>query len=436
MKTKFYISIILVILNIEFNYAQVPAAPQSKSILLLGGIAHIGTGQVIPNSAIGFKNGKIELVADATVIKFDKSQWEEIIDVSGKHVYPGIIAPNITLGLREMDAVRASNDYQESGSTNPNVHSLIAFNTDSRLIPTVRSNGILLTQATPRGGYISGTSSVMALDGWNWEDAVYKSDDGIHMNWPRLMVPTGWTDDGPTGWEKNKNYDKAVIAINKFFSDAKAYCEQTSVTEKNLRFEAMRGVYDGSRNLYVNASNVREITEALQFCVKAGVKKPVLVGGTDSYMVTDLLKQYNIPVILGRVHSLPARVDEDIDMPFKTPSLLKEAGILYCLSNEGDMEAMGARNLPFQAGTTAAYGLSKEEALMSITLNTAKILGIDKTYGSLEVGKDAILFVSTGDALDMKSNNIEQAFIRGAKVDLDNQQKQLYNKYKTKYGLK
>jgi imidazolonepropionase-like amidohydrolase len=153
-------------------------------------------------------------------------------------------------------------------------------------------------------------------------------------------------------------------------------------------------------------------------------------------MVTDLLKENNVSVMVGRVHELPDRIDDDVDQPFKLPALLHKAGVLFCLNNEGDMEAMGARNLPFMAGTTAAYGLTKEEALMSVTLNTAKILGIEKTTGSLETGKDANLFISSGDALDMKSNNVEKAFVKGKSIDLDNEQKALYEKYKKKYGLK
>jgi imidazolonepropionase-like amidohydrolase len=125
-----------------------------------------------------------------------------------------------------------------------------------------------------------------------------------------------------------------------------------------------------------------------------------------------------------------------VDLPYKLPYLLQKAGVLFCLQNEGGMEAMGTRNLPFIAGTSAAYGLTKEQAVKSISLNAAKILGIDKTCGSIEVGKDATLFVSTGDALDMMYNNVEYAFIKGKAIDLNNDQKELYEKYKKKFNLK
>ncbi|MDF2437439.1 MAG: putative amidohydrolase [Bacteroidota bacterium] len=411
---------------------------QSKGILITNATAHIGNGQVIENSLIGIKDGKITLVADATTAKLDKSAYEEIIDASGKHVYPGMIAPNSTLGLTEIDAVRATNDFREVGATLPNIRSLIAFNTDSKIIPTVRTNGVLLAQVTPRGGLVSGTSSIMMLDGWNWEDAAYKIDDGIHINWPRIQSRKYLDDDNiyPGPYEKNKNYNNQANELKKLFSDAKAYNETESKEEKNLRFEAMKGLFNGSQTLFIHVNNVKEIIEAVNFAKTNSISKISLVGGKDSWMVTDLLKANNVSVVVSRVHDLPDRPEDDVDMPFKLPSLLQKEGILFCLNNEGDMEAMGTRNLPFMAGTAAAYGLSKEEALTAVTLNAAKILGIDKITGSIETGKDANLFISTGDALDMRGNNIEKAFLKGSSIDLNNDQKVLYEKYKKKYGMK
>jgi imidazolonepropionase-like amidohydrolase len=413
------------------------AFAQPKSILLIDGTAHLGNDSVIQNSVIGIKDGKIVLVTNTTAT-FNKSDYNEVINISGKHVYPGIIAPSSTLGLTEMEAVRASNDFREVGTLLPNVRSLIAYNTDSKVTPTVRSNGILLAQITPRGGLISGTSSILMLDGWNWEDAVYKADDGIHINWPRMQSHKLLNEDsdefGP--YEKNKEYIKQVDELDLLIANAKAYNKTTIQEEKNLRFEALKGVFSGSQRVYIHADNVKEITEAINFVKRNELKKAVIVGGQESWMVTDLLKENNISVILARVHRLPQHPEEDVDMPYKLPYLLQKAGVLFCLGNEGDMEAMGARNLPFMAGTAAAYGLTKEQALGSITLNTAKILGIDKTTGSIEPGKDATLFISTGDALDMRTNNVEKAYIKGKTIDLNNDQKALYEKYKNKYGLK
>jgi len=410
-------------------------ATAQKSTLISNATLHIGNDSVIVNSFVGIKEGKIVLVADATTAKIDASAYEIKIEASGKHLYPGIIAPNSTLGLREADAVRASNDYDEVSGILPNIRAAIAYNTDSKIIPTIRSNGILLAQITPRGGLVSGTSSIVKLDGWNWEDALYKVDDGVHINWPRMMTRKYDEDGGLITTEKNKNYDKQTNDLIKLFADAKAY-NSSANSEKNIRFEAMNGLFDGTKNLFIHADNIKEITESIIAFKKAGITKIILVGGKDSWLITDFLKENNIPVIVSKVHDLPERAEEDVDLPYKLPYLLNKAGILFCLNNEGGMEAMGARNIPFLAGTAAAYGLTKEQALKSITLNTAKILGIDKTTGSIEVGKDATLFISTGDALDMKSNNVEKAFINGKEIDLNNSQKELYEKYKAKYELK
>ncbi|MGZ4057658.1 MAG: amidohydrolase family protein [Bacteroidia bacterium] len=411
---------------------------QTKSILIMNGTAHLGTDSVIQNSIIGIKNGKIVLVADAKTANFDKAAYDEVVDATGKQIYPGIIAPNSTLGLFEIESVRATLDYREIGTTLPNVRSLIAYNTDSKIIPTVRTNGILLAQVTPRGGLVSGTSSIVALDGWNWEDAAYKVDDGIHINWPKIVSRKFLDEDNiyPGPWEKNKDYVKQTEDLKKLFADAKAYNESNTIIEKNLRFEAMRGIFNGTQTLFIHSNNVKEIVEAVNFAKQFQLKRVALVGGRDSWMVTDLLKENNISVVVSRVHDLPEHPEDDVDLPYKLPYLLQKAGILFCLNNEGDMEEMGTRNMPFYAGTAAAYGLTKEQALRSITLNTAKILGIDKTTGSIEVGKDANIFISTGDALDMRTNNVTLALIRGVSIDLNNDQKALYEKYKKKYGLK
>ncbi len=409
------------------------AEAQNKSVLLMNGTAHLGNGTVIENSVIGIKDGMIVLVADAQTIRLKSLAFDTIIQIAGRQVYPGLIAPNSTLGLTEIEAVRAMNDFAEVGFIIPNVRTLIAYNTDSKLIPTLRFNGVLIAQATPRYGMLSGTSSIFELDGWNWEDALLKADDGVHLNFPEFPVERA---PGDTSLHERKiNYDKQKLELKKFFLDAKAYNEEEKHEEKNIRFEAMRGVFDGTKKLFIHVDYAKDINLAVNFIQEQAVKNPVLVGAEDAWRLTSLLKENNIPLMLGRVHSLPLRADEDIDMPFRLPSVLQKAGILFCLQNEGDMATMNARNLPFLAGSAAAYGLTKEEALQAITLNAAKILGIDKKVGSLEEGKEATLFVSSGDALDMKTNNMEWVFIRGKKIDRDNEQRALYMKYKSKYKL-
>ncbi len=406
----------------------IPAQAMTKRILLIGGTAHTGNGEVIANSAIGFEKGKLTLVADATTIRIDRSAYDSIINIEGKHVYPGLIGMNNIIGLSEIESVRATHDYAETGSYNPSVRSIIAYNTDSRITPTIRSNGVLLAQITPRGGVVSGQSSVVELDAWNYEDAAYKTDDGIHLNWPSMRVTRSRRSD-PDDKQKERT-QKTLEEIRKLFSDAQSYANNIN-SPVNQHLEAMKGLFDGSKKLYVHCNYVKEIIASAGMCREFGIKM-VLVGGTDLHLVTDLLKQQNIPVVLMETHRLPSREDEDIDLPFRLPSILEKAGIPYAI---GVKDFWQVRNLPFQAGQAAGHGLTKEQALRSVTLSPAKILGIDSTVGSLETGKDATLLITSGDLLDMKTSVVEQAFIRGKQIDLDNVQKQLNEKYNKKYGF-
>lgn len=432
MKTKYItLATTFCFLLSTFNciaQVEIPAPAQTKSILLMNGVAHLGNGTLIENSVIAFKDGKLTTIADARVVKIDPKAFDTIINIQGKHVYPGFIAPNSTLGLVEIDAVRATEDMNETGNFTPHVRSLIAYNAESKITTTVRSNGVLMAQITPRGNVVSGTSSIVQFDAWNWEDAAYKKDDGIHVNWHRMYNP--WTG------KANEKYSENVNELKTFFTDALAYSKVAEYPEKNLRFESMRGLFNGTQTLYIHTNYVKEITDAVYFAKAYDIKKVVLVGGYDAWMVADMLKDNNVAVMLKRVHDLPINQDDDVYLPYKLPKKLMDAGVLFCLENAGDMEAMNTRNLPFLAGTTVAYGLTNEQALQIITLNTAKILGIDATCGSLEPGKDATLFISTGDALDMKTNNVEQAFIQGREIDLDNHQKKLFKKYSEKYEAK
>jgi len=414
--------------------AQTPAKKQTKSVLILNATAHLGNGQIIENSAIGFKDGKLILVADSRLIKLSKDTYETTIDATGKHIYPGFIAPNSTLGLVEIDAVKSSDDEEEIGSMNPHVRSIIAFDANSKVIETVRPNGILMAQITPRGGRISGTSSIVQLDAWNWKDAVVKENDGIHLNFPATFRKSGsWFEPGTI--EVNKDYQKQIEELNGLFANAKAY-NAADAKERNLVFEAMKGLFDASQTLFIHSNKEKQIIDAVQFAKDYGVQKMVIVGGYEAYKTADLLLKNNIGVLLKRVHDMPESEDQDVNLPYKTAKLLTDKGIVVGLENNGRMERMQTRNLPFLAGTCAAYGLDKEQALQLITLNTAKLLGIDGTCGSLESGKDATLFISEGDALDMRTNKLTHAFIQGRMINLETHQTKLYNKYKEKYGQK
>jgi imidazolonepropionase-like amidohydrolase len=412
-----------------------PAPAQKQTIILTGATIHVGNGQVIENGNVVFENGKITFVGTALPATANANT----ISITGKHVYPGIIAPNTNLGLVEVSSVRATFDHTEVGTMNPNVKTITAYNTESKVINTLRSNGVLLACIVPKGGIFSGSSSVVQLDAWNYEDAAYKMNNGIHFNMPVLVNRPANPFAALFGPQPQGDAIKTALAkieeIRNFFRQAKGYFSSNTTPEKNLKYESVRGLFNNTQKLFVHCNLVKEMMIAIDFKKEFGFDV-VIVGGDDSWMIGGLLKDNNIPVILNEPHSLPATADDDVDQPYKTGYQLQKAGVLFSICQDAGDGYWQQRCLPFQAGTMAAYGLTKEEALAAITLNAAKILGVDDKTGSLEVGKDANIVVSEGDILDMMTSKVTHAFIQGRQISLDNKQTQLFEKYKYKYGIK
>ncbi|MBN9296613.1 MAG: amidohydrolase family protein [Filimonas sp.] len=411
-----------------------PAKEYKGKLYITDGTVHVGNGQVLTNTTIEIENGKIVKLGQNLPIPMDDVK---VFSAKGKHVYPGLILPDTDLGLKEIGSgVRGSNDYAELGDLNPSVRSISAYNTDSKITGTLRANGILLASVTPQGGSISGSSSVVQLDAWNYEDAAYKLDNAIHISLPsfisrpsRFAAFLGQRGEQP---DATKQALDKVEEIKSFFRQAKAYLAESTHKETNLKLEAVKGLFNGTQKLFVHGDQIKQMLIAVDFVKEFGFNV-VIVGGSESWQIADLLKQNNIAVILNEQHALPSTEDDDVDQPFKTPAVLQKAGVLFAINDSHDESRY--RNLPFNAGTAATYGLTKEEALSAITLNSAKILGVSDKTGSLEVGKDANIVISDGDILDMKSSLISKAFIQGRDVSLDNKQKELYEKYKYKYGL-
>lgn len=442
MKTKKYIKATSGLLSMAAifclnfaGYAQnpAPAKPQTKPIILTGGTIHLGNGQMIENGIISFDKGIITQVA-ASGATLDRSN-SEVIDVKGKHIFPGIISMNTTVGIQEIASVRATLDYNEVGEINPHVRALVAYNTDSEVIPTLRNTGILLSQAVPQGGIISGSSSVFYSDGWNWEDAVLKKDDGIWINWPPFLSSSFNYEDFSVSVKRNEKRQEIIDVFRSTFSQAKAYTETAKPSPVNVRLEAMRDLFKGTTNLYIRADYAKDIIESVKFAQEFGLKKIVIVGGDQSNKVTAFLKDNQIPVILNPLHRLPNGTDDDVYLPYELPGILAKAGVKVAITYAD--EWWRTRNLAFLAGTSAGFSdVTPEQALQFITKNPAEILGVDQYVGTLEKGKQASLVVTTGDMLDMRGNAVQMAFIKGGKVNLDDKQKRLYEKYKEKYGQK
>jgi len=424
MNIKYKITVLLLCFFGTILAQQTPGLKQNNAITITGVTAHIGNGEVILNCTIIFENGKITSISNSNN---SNSLKGTVINAEGKHVYPGFITTNSSLGLVEIDAVRASIDSDEIGKMIPHVRSLIAYNAESKVVESMRPNGVLLGQISPKGGVISGTSSIVQFDAWNWEDAAIKVDDGIHLNWPNTFSRN--RREGTT--EMNKKYAEEIDKINLFVNESKAY-NSGNKTIKNLPYEATKGLFDGTKKLYVHVNDEKGMIDAINFKVSHSIPKMVIIGGYHANKITDLLIKYDIPVLVNHSQSLPANNDDDYDFPYKLAKLLIDAGVLVGIQNGSDSDFQ-ARNLPFYAGQVVGQGLDKEKALQLITSNTAKILKIDADYGTLEVGKSATLFISEGDALDMRTNKLTHAFIDGRMISLETHQTELWKRYSNKY---
>tara|TARA_Y100000590_G_scaffold388130_1_gene462263 strand:- start:421 stop:1731 length:1311 start_codon:yes stop_codon:yes gene_type:complete len=428
----YYFNIIF-FFGVLFPSDQIPGDIQKKAIIIKGALLHTVSDGVLENMDLLFEDGRIVLIDENISINSEL----EVINAVGQHVFPGLISAISTLGLQEIGAVRATRDYAEVGELNPNVRANVSYNTDSEIIPISRSNGVLLALSVPRSGVISGTSSLMMLDGWTWEDATFKHPVGLHLFWPSMNKPKN-----KKNKEKQKNKNSELIEIQKIdnlFQDAHAYLmlkENNSESFKhNLRLEGILQAIEGQLPIFIHANEVRQIEAAIYWADKQNIEM-ILVGGKDSWKVTTLLREKNIPVIYTQTFSTPMRRFEAYDQTFVTPMILFNQGVKFCISNsESPFQTPHIRNLPHYAAKAGSYGLPWDIALRSITLSTAEILSVDDKVGSLEIGKDATFFIANGDILDVRTK-VLRAFIQGREIDLSDRHKMLDSKYRIKYKQK
>jgi len=393
---------------------------------LQGGTLFTITDGVKTDTDLLLVDGKISAIGQDLEVPSDA----QVIDVSGKHIYPSVIALDTTLGLTEIEAVRATEDSNEAGDITPEVSGHVAFNPDSEVIPTIRYNGVTHAQIVPQGELIAGRSSLLQLDGWTYEDMGERLNVGVHVNWPRVGISTSWWE-SRSPEEQRKANAEARKHLERAFVQAKAYYDAKQAGElegTDLRWEAMLGLFDGSSTLFVHANDQRQIEEAMEFTSEYGFDW-VLMGARDAWRIADQLAEAEVRVVYGAPYGLPTRHDEGFDQAFATPAALAAAGVDFAISYPGYWDV---RNLPFAAGNAVAYGLDKDAALEAITLAPAKFMGVDNEVGSLEVGKQATVVVSAGDLLDPIGQKVEMMFIEGRLVDLNNRHLQLYNKYKQK----
>ena len=425
----------LFLFSLGISNDQIPGENQKRPIILKGGILHTVSTNIFEGYDILFSKGKIVRIEKNIMA----SPETDVYDVFGKHIIPGYIAPITRIGLVEIGLVKQTRDFAERGSFNPNVKANVSYNPDSDLIPITRSNGVLVVNSVPAGGRISGQSSVMMLDGWTWEQATLKHPSGLHINWPSMRINYG-ANVKKSEKQQKEEIQKSIRDLDHMVRDVRAYFQRIKQRSRiagerqksDLRLESMIPFVVEKKKIFIHADEARQIKSAVEWAKKNDLKI-IIVGGSDSWRLTDLLVKNNIPVVIDQVEKIPTRRFEPIHLPYKLPFLLKQAGVQFCLNtiigypNDGNI-----RNLPNEAMRAAAYGLNKLEALRSITLSTAEILGVDDMIGSLDIGKDATFFISETPPMEMNPK-ILMAFIQGKEVDLNNHQKMLYKKYQEKY---
>ncbi|MFM7115069.1 MAG: amidohydrolase family protein [Planctomycetota bacterium] len=414
-----------------FGHDGVPAPPQSQPVALVGGTVHTISGQTIENGTVIFEAGKLTFVGGQT----SPPAGAKVIDVTGKHVFPGMFEANSHLGLTEISSVPATIDTGEVGEINPNVKAQVAINPDSELFPVTRAGGVLLAVSAPMGGTIAGRSAVIQLDGWTYEDMSLMPVSAMHMTWPGSGGGGRRGGRRPPGADEGPKPEDRLRELNQFFADARAYREQRKNPQAqqgfDLRLESMADLLDRKIPMVVTANRLADIQGAVAFAVDQNIRL-VILGGYDAPLCADLLKKHDVPVIVSAVYRLPQRASDPYDHPYTLPKRLNDAGVRFCISCTDRSESWNTRNLPFEAGTAVAYGLPVDQALKAITLYPAQIFSVADRVGSLEVGKDATLFVSSASPLDIRSK-IERAYIQGRELDLSNKQTRLYEKYTEKY---
>ena len=425
----------LFLFSLGISNDQIPGEEQKRPIILKGGILHTVSTDVFEGYDILFSKGKIVRIEKNIMA----SPETDVYDVFGKHIIPGYIAPITRIGLVEIGLVKQTRDFAERGSFNPNVKANVSYNPDSDLIPITRSNGVLVVNSVPAGGRISGQSSVMMLDGWTWEQATLKHPSGLHINWPSMRINYG-ANVKKSEKQQKEEIQKSIRDLDHMVRDVRAYFQRIKQRSRiagerqksDLRLESMIPFVVEKKKIFIHADEARQIKSAVEWAKKNDLKI-IIVGGSDSWRLTDLLVKNNIPVVIDQVEKIPNRRFEPIHLPYKLPFLLKQAGVQFCLNTIiGYPHDGNVRNLPNEAMRAAAYGLNKSEALRSITLSTAEILGVDDMIGSLDIGKDATFFISETPPMEMNPK-ILMAFIQGKEVDLNNHQKMLYKKYQEKY---
>ncbi len=406
----------------------VPAPPQSRAVTLVGATLHPQDGPSISGGRLRFEEGRIVAIGGDEVA----TDGSDVVDLTGKHVYPGLLAANSRIGLSEIEAVRATVDTHEIGAQPSNVRAESAINPDSEYIPVARANGVLLALSRPDAGVgVAGTSVLLRLEGWTVEDMLVEAPLALHVVWPQ-PVPA-WLP-APEAEAARKAGAEALAALDRHFEQAREYARSPTPAVPDLRLAAMRPFVEGGRPVVFHVDRAPAILEVLAFARRHGVRA-IIGGGLEAWRVVDALRADDVPVLVGGTHVLPLRRQDAVEAAYANPARLHAAGVRFAIAVPDDgfeVFSSNLRNLPYHAATAVAHGLPREEALKSMTVYPAQILGVADRVGTLAAGREATLFVANGDPLEI-STQVERAWIAGREVDLRTHQTRLYEKFRQRY---
>ncbi|HCA39632.1 MAG TPA: imidazolonepropionase [Phycisphaerales bacterium] len=405
---------------------QIPASDTEGPVLLINATIHPVTAEPLESGWMAFENGRITLIGRGDRPSIDGA---EIIDLEGRHVYPGLVAADSILGLVETGMAEVTHDHDEQGSFTPEARAVVALNPDSDLIPVTRASGILTALVVPDGGRLPGQAAVIHLDGWDWEDLAVTPSAAIVIEWPSMDRPSFGTRASDDGKAATKQLD----TLNDYLDEAEAYlaaCDADNTLTPDSRAESLRPALAGEQPVLIKASTAGQIATAVAWAKMRGLD-PIILGGEEADEVASLLVEEDVPVIVRGVHRYPRSRSRNPDEPHALPARLRDKGVRFCIAPRDRPAHL--RNLPHHAATAVANGLTPKEGLRAITIDAAEIIGVGETLGSLEPGKSATFIVTTGDPLQIRTE-VEQAWIDGRPIDLSTRHTQLRDKYRRKYA--
>ncbi|MEZ6013545.1 MAG: amidohydrolase family protein [Planctomycetota bacterium] len=406
------------------------AAPQARPILLRGGTVHTVSGDVLERADLLFAEGVIQGI-DVKGELASLVNNADVIDVAGKHIYPGFICVASTLGLTEVESVDMTLDTTEAGDVNSEVYASVAVNPDSWWLPVTRRNGVLTAGVMPQRGLVPGHVSVIRLDGWTNEDMTIERDAGLLVEWP--FMGSARPRFGRRGGAGGASGEEALARLDALLDSGAAYLSARAADPTlpvDLRLAGLSATLRGERPVFVSATSREQIEAAVAWSLRRGIQI-VLIGGRDALACADLLSRHEVMVALTAAHRLPHRRDLAAATTYELPVALEAAGVRWCMTLPASASS-NARNLPYEAAACVPHGLSKAAALRSVTLSAAEALGVSARLGSLQKGKAATLFVADGDPFEL-STQIEAAYIDGRRIALSDKQTELAAKYREKY---